>query len=252
MVGFRASYINELFKIQKKKKLVIAIILSILAVLIGQISVTMVNQSLGLLIVNSTELPLIILGVMMYTIFPLFITFIAIDMFNGEFNSNTMKLLLTKPATRLCIFTAKFAALATIIIINLFFVLVLSLLIGIVFNSASTTVIGIVHTIIAYLVSLIPLLVFALMVIVLANIVRGGLSVFFLSILIFGALYVVGLLFPQTSSFLFTSMFDWYRLWISDSFHLFIFKLLRLSLIMIGSSIMLYTIGYTLFERKVI
>jgi len=250
MPGFKASYINELFKIQKKKKLVMAIVLSILAVLIGQISVTIVNQSFGLLIVNSTELPLMILSVMMYTIFPLLITFIAIDMYNGEFNSNTMKLTLTKPATRFCIFTAKFAAIATIIIMNLLFILLLSLVIGIIFNPASTTIIGIMHAFIAYFVSLLPLLIFALLVIVLANMVNGGLAVFFLTILIFGVLYIGGLFFSQVSSFLFTSMFDWYRLWISESFHLF--KLLRMTLIMIGCGMMLYTIGYTLFERKVI
>lgn len=250
MDGFKASYWNELFKIQKKKKLIAAGILSIIAVLIGQISVTIVNQSLGLLIVNSAELPLIILGVMMYTIFPLFTTFIAIDMFNGEFNSNMMKVTLTRPASRFSIFSAKFAALATIIIINLLFVLILSLVIGIIFNPSSITFIGIFNACIAYIVSLLPLIVFSLLVILLANIVRGGLTVFFLTILLFGMLYGGGLLFSNASSFLFTSMFDWYRLWISESIH--IFKLLRLTLIMIGCSIMLYTIGYTLFERKVI
>ena len=250
MVGFKATYINELFKIQKKKKLVIALILSIIAVLIGQISVTLVNQSLGLLIVNSTELPIIILGIMMYTIFPLFITFIAIDMFNGEYNANTMKLTLTKPASRFCIFTAKFTALASVIVVNLLFVFLLSLIVGIIFNPSSTTASGIFHSLVAYVVSVLPLLVFGLLVIVLANIIRGGLAVFFLTVMIFAGFYVIGLLFTQASSFLFTSMFDWYRLWISEAANLF--KLLRLSLIMIGFGLMLYSLGYTLFERKVI
>jgi len=248
MDGFKASYINELFKIQKKKKLVAIGILSILAVLVGQISVTLVNQKLGLLIVNSVELPLIILGVMMYTIFPLFITFIAIDMFNGEYNGNTMKLTLTRPASRFSIFTAKAAALATIIFINLMLVYILSLIIGIIFNPTSVSFTGLLNAGIAYLVSFLPLLVFSLLVIVLANIVRGGLTVFFLTILLFGLLYGAGLLFSNVSSFLFTSMFDWYRIWISESVH--VFKLLRLTLIMLGFSLMLYTIGYTLFERK--
>lgn len=250
MDGLKAAYVNEIFKIRKKKKLVVGCILSIIAILIGQVSTTLVNQNLGLLIVNSTDLPLIVLNLMMYTIFPLFITFIAIDMFNGEYNANTMKLILTKPVSRFNIFTAKFLALLTIIVLNIVFVMVLSLTIGIAFNPSTVTFIGILRSVVAYLVSILPLIVFALLVIILANLVKSGNAVFFLTIVTFAILYTVGILFHQTSSFLFTSMFDWYRLWISES--LFFFKLLRMSLIMIGCSIMLYSIGYSLFERKVI
>lgn len=250
MDGLKATYQNELFKIRKKKKLIAGGILSIIAVLIGQVSTTLVNQNLGLLVVNSTDLPLIVLNVMMYSIFPLFVTFLTIDMFNSEYNTNTMKLVLTKPTSRFSIFTAKFLALLTIIALNIVFVMLLSLIIGIAFNFSTVTFIGIVRSIIAYIVSIVPLVVFALFVIILANLVKSGNTVFFLTILSFVLLYVIGLLFHPASSFLFTSMFDWYRLWISDSLHFF--KLLRMSLIMIGCSIMLYSIGYSLFERKVI
>jgi len=250
MVGLKANYQNELFKICKKKKLVASCILSIIAVLIGQVSITLVNQSLGLLIVNSTDLSLIVLNVMMYSIFPLFVTFLTIDMFNSEFNNNTMKLILTKPTSRFSIFTAKFLALLTIIALNILFVMLLSLITGIAFNLNAVTFIGIVRIVVAYLVSIVPLLVFSLFVIVIANLVKSGNSVFFLSILSFALFYVIGIFFHQASSFLFTSMFDWYRLWISDSIQFF--KLLRMSLIMIGCSIMLYSIGSSLFERKVI
>lgn len=250
MDGLKATYQNELFKIRKKKKLIAGSVLSIIAVLIGQVSTTLVNQNLGLLVVNSTDLPLIVLNVMMYSIFPLFVTFLTIDMFNGEYNTNTMKLVLTKPTSRFSIFTAKFLALLTIIALNIVFVMLLSLIIGIAFNFSTVTFIGIVRSIIAYIVSIVPLVVFALFVIILANLVKSGNTVFFLIILSFVLFYVIGVLFHPASSFLFTSMFDWYRLWISDSLHFF--KLLRMSLIMIGCSIMLYSIGYSLFERKVI
>jgi len=250
MDGLKATYQNELFKIRKKKKLVAGSILSIVAVLIGQVSTTLVNQNLGLLVVNSTDLSLIVLNVMMYSLFPLFVTFLTIDMFNGEYNTNTMKLILTKPTSRFSIFTAKFLALLTIIVLNIVFVMLLSLLISIVFNFSSVAFIGIVRTIVAYIVSIVPLIVFALFVIILANWIKSGNTVFFLTIISFVLFYVIGVLFHQASSFLFTSMFDWYRLWISDSIHFF--KLLRMSLIMIGCSVMLYSIGYSLFERKVI
>jgi len=250
MVGLQANYRNELYKIRKKKKLAAGSILSILAVLIGQVSATLINQNLGLLLVNSTELPLMILGVMMYSIFPLFITFLTIDMFNNEYNSNTMKLILTRPTSRFSIFTGKLLALFTVLMINIASVMILSLIIGIIFNFSSVTLIGITRSIIAYLVSLLPLITFTLFVVILANLVKSGNSVFFLTILSFIGMYVLGIIFHQASSFLFTSMFDWYRLWISESIQWL--KLLRMSLSMIGFSIMLYCIGYLLFERKVV
>lgn len=250
MVGLQANYRNELYKIRKKKKLVVGSILSILAVVIGQVSATLINQNLGLLVVRSTELPLMILGVMMYSIFPLFITFITIDMFNNEFNRNTMKLVLTRPSSRFTIFTGKLLALFTVLILNIASVMVLSLIIGIVFNLSSVTYIGIIRSIVAYLVSILPLIAFALFVVLLANLVKSGNSVFFLTVLSFIGMYVAGIIFHQASSFLFTSMFDWYRLWISESIQWL--KLLRMGLSMVGFSIMLYCIAYLSFERKVV
>jgi ABC-2 type transport system permease protein len=171
-------------------------------------------------------------------------------MFNSEYNSNTMKLILTRPTSRFSIFTGKFLALLTILAINIGCVMVLSLVIGIIFNFDSVTFIGIVRSMIAYVVSLLPLVTFTLFVVILANLVKSGNSVFFLTVLSFIFMYVLGIIFHQASSFLFTSMFDWYRLWISEAIQWF--KLLRMSLIMIGFSIMLYCIGYLLFERKVV
>lgn len=248
MVGFNAAFQNELFKIKKKKKLVASAVLAVLAVIIGQVAITLINQNLGLLIVSATELPLIVLNLMMHTLFPLFITFIAIDMFNGEFNNNTMKLTLSNPASRLTIFSAKFSALLFVIIVNLAFVLITSLLFGIAFNVSSTTFIGILKAILAYVVSILPLVVFALLVLLLANWIKGGITVFFVTILLFAMFFVVELLFSSATSFIPTANLDWYLLWISNKLN--VFKIIRLTLIMVGCSVMLFAGGYMLFERK--
>lgn len=248
MVGFNPAFQNELFKIKKKKKLVAGALLAIIAVIIGQVAVTLINDNLGLLIATSSELPIMVLNLMMYSLFPLFITFIAIDMFNGEFNANTMKITLSNPASRLTIFSAKFSALALIIVLNLLFVFIISLIFGIVFNPSSTSFVGIVKSLIAYIVSIIPLLVFAAFVVLLANWVRGGITVFFVTILLFVAFFVIEILFSSFSSFLPTANLDWYTLWITSKPH--VFKIIRQTLIMVGCGVMLFSGGFMLFERK--
>jgi len=248
MVGFKAAFQNEIFKIKKKKKLIAAGILAFLAVIIGQLAVTLINQNLGLLVVTATELPLIILNLMVHSLFPLFITFIAIDMFNGEFNSNTMKITLSNPASRFTFFSAKFSALLLVIVLNLVFVLIISLLFGILFNISTVTLIGILKALLAYIVTILPLALFALLVLLLANWIKGGITVFFVTVLLFVAFFVLELVFSSSASFLPTANLDWYMLWISNKLNFF--KIIRLSVIMIGCSVMLFTGGYMLFERK--
>lgn len=248
MAGFRAALVNETFKLRKKKKLTVAAILSILAVLVGQAAVTGVNLGLGLRMTGSSEFPLMVLSLMTYTVLPLFAIFVAIDLFNGELTNNTMKLTLTRPVSRLGVFSAKVVSLAFFILANLIFVMLLSLLIGLLFNPSSFSLTALLKVILAYLVTFLPVFVFGLMVVFLANLLQGGLAVFFLSILLFFAFYFLPVFYPPLNSFLMTSMFDWYALWIAQPFNLF--KIMRQTLILLSSGLMLFTAGYYLFERK--
>ncbi len=160
--------------------MIAAAILSILAVVIGQIAVTAIKHGLGLRVVGSNEFPLVVLSMFTYTILPLFATFVAIDMFNGEFSSNTMKITLTRPVSRFGVFSAKVLNLALFIFANLLFVMILSLLAGLIFNPSSASLIGIVRVVLSYAATFFFLFfVFALLVVLLSNILRGGLAVFF-------------------------------------------------------------------------
>jgi ABC-2 type transport system permease protein len=248
MVGFKAAFINEAVKLLKKKKMMAAAILSILAVMIGQIAVTTIKHGLGLRVVGSVEFPIAVLSFIAYTLLPLFAIFVAIDMFNGESSSNTMKITLLRPVSRFGVFSTKVLNLALFIAGNLLFVMVLSLLAGFIFNPSSASLLGIVKVIVSYGLTFFPVFVFALIVVLLSNVIQGGLAVFFLSILVFIGFNFLGIVFSSYSSFFITSMFDWYNLWISESIN--VFKIFRQILIMSGCGIMLFTTGYYLFDSK--
>lgn len=248
MQGFQAAFVNEMVKLLKKKKMIVAAILSALAVLIGQAAVTAVNVGFGVRVAGSIEFPLLVLPIFAYTILPLFATFTAIDMFNGEYNANSMKLTLTRPVSRFGVFSAKVAGLAMFIIGNLLFVMLLTLLTGFIFNPVSEGWFGIIRVITAYVVTFFPVFVFSLLVVLLCNVIRSGLAVFFLSVLMFIGLYALSLIFSHLSSFFIIAMFDWYKLWISETVNVFL--LLRRLLLMIGCGIMLFTAAFYLFDRK--
>jgi len=248
MAGFNAAFVNEAVKLLKKKKMMAAAILSIVAVLAGQIAVTLIKNDLGIRVVGSTEFPVMVLSIFTYTILPLFATFVAIDMFNGEFSSNTMKITLLRPVSRFGVFSAKVLNIALFIFVNLMFVMILSLLAGFLFNPASASWFGVARVILSYMSTFLPVFVFALLVVLLSNIFQGGSAVFFLSIIIFIGFNFLGIVFSSYSSFFITSMFDWYTLWISESIN--VPKIVRQILIMTGCGLMLFTGGYYLFDRK--
>jgi len=248
VAGFKAAFVNETVKLLKKKKLIAAAVLSVLGVLIGQAAVTAIQSGFGLRIAGSTEFPLLVLPVFTYTILPLFSTFVAIDMFNGEFNAGTMKLTLTRPVSRFGVFSAKVGNIAAFILLNLLFIMLVALIAGFIFNPSSTGLAGVLRVILAYVVTFVPIFVFSLLVVLLCNLIRSGLAVFFLSVLLFVGFIALGIIYSRISSFLFTSQLGWYTLWISDPVN--ISKLIRQTLLLTGFGIMLYTAGYYVFDRK--
>ena len=248
MAEFQAALVNEVEKLYKKKKALAAVILSLAVIVIGQLIIVGVRSGFGLRGVGSVEFPMLVLSIVVNTILPLFTALVAIDSFSGEFSNNIMRITLTRPVSRFKLFSAKVTAIAIFIFANLLLLLVLSVLAGLLFNVNSATFATFAKTILSYLVSLLPMLVIALGIVLLANLFKSGTSVFFVSIVVFLALKVLAVIFSQYSSLFITSQLGWYNLWLAHSFPLG--KIVRQLLIMLGYAIMLFTAGFYLFDKK--
>jgi len=248
MAVFRAALINELEKLYKKKKVLVAVLLSLAVIVIGQLVIVGVRSGFGLRGTGSVEFPMLVLSVVVNTILPLFTALVAIDSFSGEFTQNSMRITLTRPVSRFKVYTAKITSIVLFIMGALLLLLVFSLLAGFIFNTNSATLDSLGRTVFSYLVSLFPLTVLALAIALLANIFKSGIAVFFVSILAFLVLKVLGLLFSQYSSLFLTTQLEWYNLFLVNSFPLL--KILRQFLIMLGSAIMLFTAGFYIFDKK--
>ena len=159
-----------------------------------------------------------------------------------------MKITITRPISRLKFFTAKIVAIMLFVIANLLFVMIFSIIIGIIFNSNSFTFIGILRIFLCYVVSILPMMILALIIIVFCNILKSGTGVFFLSVLLFIAFKAMEVIFSRYSGIFFTSMLNWYNLWIISN--LPFIKILRQFMMMCGYGIVLFTLGYYLFDKK--
>jgi ABC-2 type transport system permease protein len=248
MAVFQAALVNELEKLYKKRKALVAVILSLVIIVIGQLLVVGVRSGFGIRGAGSVEFPMLVLSVVVNTLLPLFTALVAIDSFSGEFSQKTMRITLTRPVSRFKLFSAKVTAIGIFILANLVLLLVFSLLAGLLFNTNSATIGGFAKTILSYGVSFIPMFVLSLGIVLLANLFKSGISVFFVSILAFILFKALGLVFIQYSGLLITSYIDWYSLWIANSFPFL--KILRQFLIMAGYAIMLFTAGFYLFDKK--
>jgi ABC-2 type transport system permease protein len=248
MAVFRAALYNEIEKLSKKKKVTVAVIISLLAIVIGQIVVVGVRSGIGMRGAGSADFPLLVLSVVIYTILPLFTALVAIESFAGEYAQNSIRVTLTRPVSRLKIYTAKVVAIGVFILANLLILLIFSLLAGFIFNSNSANVWQVGQIFLAYIVSFIPMFVLALGIALLANVLRNGISTFFISILIFLAFKVLEIFFSSYSGLFLTNNLGWYNLWLANTFPLA--KIMREFLIMAGYGIMFFTAGFYLFDQK--
>lgn len=248
MNSFKAAYFNEIDKMYRKKKVGVLIFLSLLAIAIGQLAVSGVRFQFGIRASGSAQFPILVLSVLINTLLPLFTALMSIDVFSGEFSANTMKITLLRPVSRFKIFTAKIAAILSFIMANLLAVMMLSSITGIIFNSSDNSFYYIGKVFIAYVASALPVLVFALLIVILSNLLKSGTSVFFLSILIYIGLKVISILYPQFSNILILPNFGWYNLFLAQNIDLI--NVIYKFFVMIGYGIILFTTGFYLFDKK--
>jgi hypothetical protein len=248
MQSFKATYLNEMDKMYRKKKLIVLVLLTILAITIGQLTVSGVRFQFGIRASGSGQFPILVLSVLINTLLPLFTVLMSIDIFSGEFSSNTMKVSLLRPVSRLKLFSAKIAAIATFILASLLLVMVLSVLTGIIFNASELSILFLAKVFLAYILSVLPVLIFTLLIVILTNVFKSGTSVFFLSVLIFLGFKVISIIYPGLSNLLIVPSFGWYNLFLAQTVNLV--KILNQFCIMIGYGIILFTVGYYLFDNK--
>ena len=245
MKTLKASYINELYKLSKKKKITVCAAFIVAVTILGGIITSVLGNFMGISIMGRSAFVTVVLSVMNQTLIPLFTVFVCADMFAGEWSDHTMKQTLTRPVSRGKIYLSKLLAAATFILGCLVLTFVAAGLLSFFLQTAGF---GFFKVLLAYLVSAVPLFVFALLVSMLANIMKSSTATFLVSVILFLLLSGLGLYFSSYQSFFFTAFFNWYNLFMGS--YINISRIIRLFLIFVGSGTMFYGAGYYLFERR--
>jgi ABC-2 type transport system permease protein len=248
MESFKASFAVEVEKMYRRKKAVIILIMSILIIIFVQLITTVLRSNLGIIGNTASGFPITVLSVFSKTILPLFTALVVIDTFTGEFANNTMKIVITKPVSRLKIYVSKLAATSFFVLANLLVVMVLSIIVGAVFSIETVTLSGVLRAVAAYVVTFVPIMIIAVVIAFLANFFKSSAIVFFMSIIIYAVSQVFGVVLTSYSNLFITTSLDWYKLWIANSLPLG--EILRQILYMAGYVLIFFTAGFYRFDKR--
>ena len=248
MESFKATLTNEVFKLYKKKKAIVIIILAVGIIVAVQILNMALRGGLGIMGSSAAGFPFTVLSLFSSTVLPLFTALAVIDVFTGELSHDTLKIVVTKPVTRFRIYLAKLTAVAVFILISLLIVMVLSVITTLMFQSPALTVSWFAKVMAAYLVTLIPMLTLAIIIAFPANVFKSSSGVFFLSMILFLLLRAIGIVFTVISGILFTSLLDWYKLWIVSAVPLGM--IIRQTVVLLAYILIFLALGFRRFDRK--
>ncbi len=247
MESFKATLANEVFRLFKKKKAVVVGLLALGLIAFALLVSVVLRGSLGILGGTGSSFPITVLQLFSNTVLPLFMALAVIDAFTGEFASDTMKITVTKPVTRLKIYLAKLSAVGVFVLVNLGIVMVLSMLVTVVFYTKLISVVWALDVVVAYVATFFPMMVLAVVVAWFANVLKSSTGVFFLSVLVFVVLRALGFV-SVLSPVLITSLLDWYGLWISA--YPPVGSILRSIAVLAAYLMVFFALGYRRFDRR--
>ena len=248
MERFAANLRNELFKLRKRKKYLVFLILggilcvaSALRVLVvtyftdGEVSRQAILGGL-----TSSNLPFILL-----IFLPLMAIMATGDLFVGEQSDHTIRFSLMRPVSKGKLFFSKAAAVLVLCAFDLAVLYLVSTLAQVALGRGTK---GILTSLGACLLDLIPLAVLVLFFSLLNQMLKGAGLTVLLCIVVYIILLLMGTYLPAVGGLVFTGYLRWHNLWIGITLP-FLSLLPRFGLLA-GYGLIFGCCGYFLFERK--
>ena len=248
MERFLASLSNELFKLRKRKKYLVFLIIGAVICVASALRVLIVNYItdggvsreaiLGGLM--SSNLPFILL-----IFLPLMAVRAASDLFVGEQVDHTLRFSLMRPVGKGKLFFSKAAAVFLLCAFDLAVLYVVSTVAQVGLGGGTE---GILTSLGACLLDLIPLAVLVLFFCLINQLVRGSSLTVLLCVVLYIGLLVMGTYLPAVGGLVFTGYLRWHNLWIGIA--LPFFSLLPRIGLLAGYGLVFGCCGYLLFDRK--
>ncbi|TXK76966.1 ABC transporter permease [Paenibacillus sp. N3.4] len=246
MHNWKAGYINELYLLLYRRKIVAFGVVSILLPILLAISLHALQPILGLIAV-SPSFPIEMLTIYTGIWIPLFILTITSDLFPNEIASKTLKLALLRPNTRFQVFGTKAAAIGTGIGAILILLGIITFFCNL-FAGTSVSFAEAVGILKAYLAAFISMLALSAVFVFIAQFFKSANGFMVFSIVFYVAAKIAPFLFSSFSSFSPTAYTDWHMLWLSQT--VTVGKLASTTSFLLASCLLFFTLGYYKFDRK--
>ncbi len=245
----QANFINEIQKMFLKSKVLACFIISAIIPVGIALLIALLHNKVGVLAVGPAGFPVFILGLFTSVLLPLFIFMWAADIFAGELGEGNLKIVLVRPISRFKIYLSKIMALGLSIILLLAIILIFTLISGIFLGgSGSDYLVGLGSGLKAYLAATVPMISLAIAAAFIAQFFKSSSGALTTSIFVYIAARVLPVVLPSASKVLLFSYTNWHSMWLGSLAAPE--KLLYAFLIMLSSSIILFTSGYYLFDTK--
>ena len=244
---FSASLKNEFKKLSARKKYFVFLIIEAIICLISAGFDYLLGKASGgvmqSVVLGSMQMNL--LGFFVYAYIPLVIFMAACDLFSGEYHDGTIRATFMRPVSRAKQYFSKVTALVITAFVYLGVLLALTTVIGAV---GAGTLSGLIESLPAYLLDLVPMVILALFAAMVCQISNSPSLSIILCIIVYIAMMVLGILIPQLSGCLFTGYMQWHNIWMGTT--LPFGSLITKMGILLGYGMIFGCVGYYLFERK--
>ncbi|TXK76331.1 ABC transporter permease [Paenibacillus sp. N3.4] len=247
MHSLTANVWNETIKIASKKKTIFFLAVLLLLPIIAGLLLARLQSGIGIGAITSQDFPILMLGLFTSIFLPLFIFTGAADVFSGEMGDRTMKNTLTRPISRFNVFASKQIALGIYIVLYLFVALLASAISTLLFQQVGGLR-AVFNWFLAYGSSVVPLLTLSLLAVCLAQFFSSSSSSLTVSILLYLVLKVAAFVIPQLATYSPAAYTDWHLLWIGSS--MAVGKISSIFMFLVACSILFFTAGFYVFDKK--
>lgn len=246
MSTLKANIINEVQKLFFKKKVIVLLIITAIICFLSAFFISSIQAKLVFIAVDSISFPLMTLTIFTNIFLPLFIFMVVAELFSGELDDRSLKLVLIRPISRMKIFISKNIAIAIYIIINLIVVFIVSMFSSMIINAKSSFSIS--HIMFAYFIDLVPGVVLALFASFIAQFFKNTSGAIITCILSFIGIKVLSLFISGLNNVVFTSYLNWYSIWSVGQFNFF--RTINILFMVLSYGVIFFTAGYYFFDKK--
>lgn len=248
MPVFIASLHNELFKLRKRKKYTVLLIIASAVCVLSGLRGIVVNAISGMDFDRAALLGGLTLSHMTFFLqifLPLMAIMAACDLFPVEFHDRTIRACLMRPVGRGKLYFSKVAAVFVLCVFDLAVLFAVTAVTQLVLGGTAE---GIGTGLAACVLDLVPLAVLICFLCCLDQLLHGPSLAVLIGLVAYVGLLAVGLYVGGAGGMLFTGYLKWHNLWIGTALPLFA-MLPRIGLL-VGYGLVFACCGHLLFERR--